>query len=321
MRLFFQRIGGIVRDLLLRYWLFVILLSSELLDLPLQGRRFTWKNSLSQSRIDRCLISANAGPIWPQMSLTALPRGQSDHVPIHFRSANVFDWGPKPFRSVNTWWEHKDFSSFVAESWGLNSEVFGDQNKSIKELSQEILVKKIVAKSGLLTETEKYDISKLKTELWTAERRVDSLWVQKSRLKWNVEGDRNTKFFHSVASTHYRNNHIFSIQVGDITFVEPTNIRLHIRNFFSSLYSQSDRIVYDLSGLTFSKVTISQADILIRPFMESEIFGALCSCGINSSFMVLIPKVAGSSNIKDYRPISLVHGLFKLLSKANGLSG
>ncbi|XP_050222384.1 uncharacterized protein LOC126672477 [Mercurialis annua] len=37
--------------------------------------------------------------------------------------------------------------------------------------------------------------------------------------------------------------------------------------------------------------------------------------GINSSFMMLVSKVAGSSNMKDYRPISLVNGLFKLLSK------
>ncbi|XP_050211387.1 uncharacterized protein LOC126661575 [Mercurialis annua] len=196
---------------------------------------------------------------------------------------------------------HEEFSNFVTESWGLvclnsqnlirrlrelrqaikkwNSEVFGDHNKRIKELNQEILVKEIAAESGLLTEAEKDDLSKLKSDLWTAEKRVDSLWVQKSREKWNVEGDRNTKFFHSVASTHYRNNHISSIQVEDNIFIEPKDIRFHIRDFFSSLFSKSDRVVYDLSGLNFSKITGPQADLLTRPFMESEIFGALCSCG------------------------------------------
>ncbi|XP_050233417.1 uncharacterized protein LOC126681904 [Mercurialis annua] len=52
---------------------------------------------------------------------------------------------------------------------------------------------------------------------------------------------------------------------------------------------------------------------------------SLASCGekklqgMNTSFMVLVPKVAGSTDIKDYRPISLVNGFFKLLSKTLSL--
>ncbi|XP_050232959.1 uncharacterized protein LOC126681465 [Mercurialis annua] len=64
------------------------------------------------------------------------------------------------------------------------------------------------------------------------------------------------------------------------------------------------------------------------PFSESESFAALflmvkerlkVRTGINSSFMVLVPKVTGSDNIKDYKPISLVNGVFKLLLKTLSL--
>ncbi|XP_050222649.1 uncharacterized protein LOC126672737 [Mercurialis annua] len=132
--------------------------NAKLFDLPLQGRSFTWQNSHSRSRIDRCLISAAASSAWPNMSLLALPRGQSDHVPICFRSANKIDWGPKPFRSIDAWWDHNDFEEFVKASWGeiclnssnliqrlkefrrrikgWNSDVFGEQSQKIKPLQK-----------------------------------------------------------------------------------------------------------------------------------------------------------------------------------------
>ncbi|XP_050221486.2 uncharacterized protein LOC126671737 [Mercurialis annua] len=319
--------------------------NSELLNLPLHGRLFTWQNSVSKSRIDRCLVSAIAGTLWPDMSLIALLNGQSDHISICFRSANGFDWGPKPFRSVDAWWDHSEFADFVKNSWDVacgnstnliqrlkdirqtikcwNSEVFGDQKKIIQDLSQKIQEKDLATESRILSE---------------AEKRIESLWIQKFRVKWNLEGDKNTKFFHSIASSHYRNNYISSVVVDGTIFSEPKDIRLHIREFYSKLYSL-------------------QADALVKSFQEAEIFNALCSCavkkepgpdgfnfyfyrkawpvmknaimelflnfhrfnilpgGINSSFMVLTPKVAGSTNIKDYCPISLFNGIYKLLSK------
>lgn len=47
---------------------------AKFIDLPLQGRRFTWRNSRSASRIDRGLVNAQASLFWPFMTLTALSR-------------------------------------------------------------------------------------------------------------------------------------------------------------------------------------------------------------------------------------------------------
>jgi DNA replicative helicase MCM subunit Mcm2 (Cdc46/Mcm family) len=36
---------------------------------------------------------------------------------------------------------------------------------------------------------------------------------------------------------------------------------------------------------------------------------------INSTFISLIPKIQGAKEVKDFRPISLVGGVYKIISK------
>ena len=38
-------------------------------------------------------------------------------------------------------------------------------------------------------------------------------------------------------------------------------------------------------------------------------------CSLNSTFIVLVPKKGGAEDIKDFRPISLVNSLYKLIAK------
>ncbi|XP_050233285.1 uncharacterized protein LOC126681777 [Mercurialis annua] len=209
-------------------------------------------------------------------------------------------------------------------------EIFGDRNTKIQELSGMILTKDIAADSVTITEVELAEYTSLKAELWRAEKNVESLW----------------------------NNHISSLPVDGTTYSEPNDIRVHVRDFYKSLFSYEGRIDFDISDLTFDKISDVQSGSLIKSFKESEMLDAICSCGVNKapgldgfnfyfyqrawpmmkdvvidffckfhsistlprginfSFLVLVPKVVGSSNINDYRPISLINGFYKMLSKA-----
>jgi hypothetical protein len=52
------------------------------------------------------------------------------------------------------------------------------------------------------------------------------------------------------------------------------------------------------------------------------LFGLLVE-KLNNAFITLIPKKAGAAQVKDFRPISLVHSFAKLVTKvlANRLAG
>lgn len=71
----------------------------ELLDLPLAGRKFTWRrpNNQAKSRIDRYIVSAEWNVLWPNCSQLVLDRNISDHSPLLLRQS-FQNWGPKPFR-------------------------------------------------------------------------------------------------------------------------------------------------------------------------------------------------------------------------------
>lgn len=89
----------------------------ELIDLPMAGRKYTWYRPNGQARrIDRFLVSSDWLMHWPNCELLGLNRDISDHCPLLLRSA-AQDWGPKPFRVLNCWFEHPGFEKFVVEAW------------------------------------------------------------------------------------------------------------------------------------------------------------------------------------------------------------
>ncbi|XP_028061248.1 uncharacterized protein LOC114264754 [Camellia sinensis] len=98
---------------------------SEVNDLPLLGRRYTWCNAREGekwSRIDRVL----AKPKWLEsfnMKLWGFPRAMFDHSPLLLME-DERDWGPRPFRFLNAWLLHLNFLPFM-EQWWLEHHVEG----------------------------------------------------------------------------------------------------------------------------------------------------------------------------------------------------
>ena len=50
---------------------------------------------------------------------------------------------------------------------------------------------------------------------------------------------------------------------------------------------------------------------IFKDFHERGRFGK----GLNSTFLVLIPKIRGAKDLKDFRPIGLVGSIYKLIAK------
>ncbi|KAK8631819.1 hypothetical protein V6N13_028597 [Hibiscus sabdariffa] len=83
----------------------------------------------------------------------------------------------------------------------------------------------------------------LKRKLWMSIRREDREWIQKSRVNWAVAGDRNTKFYHLVASARRRANYISNIEVREVLLSDPNEVNKAVELHFKYIYNDSKMIL------------------------------------------------------------------------------
>lgn len=279
-------------------------LESELQDLPLHGRDYTWHNSQAFSRIDRVLASCDILDHWPPMTISTVDMTLSNHFPILYQSHTTSTSGPKPFRSLNFWWEHADFLPLARSSWvqictddgnkdinfklkklrmairSWHSSHFGKLEQKIKELESQILnlTSSSVARPIPLDLTSALTLAR--SSLLQHSQELEILRHQQSRVSL---GDGNTSFFHRTASANYRNNRISQLDInGNLMFHGPS-ITSAIRSFYDNLFAAPPSVPFSLRRFHFNTVSNSQNLNLIAPFSVEEVWASICAYGENKA--------------------------------------
>lgn len=80
----------------------------------MNGHKFTWfrLNGQAKSQIDRILCSREWLDTWQGSMQEVLHRDVLDHCPLLLKNNN-YDWGPKPFRTLNCWFQDESFHDVV----------------------------------------------------------------------------------------------------------------------------------------------------------------------------------------------------------------
>jgi hypothetical protein len=212
----------------------------EVIDVPVLGKKFTWfsADGKSMSRIDRFLLSDGFISMFGISGQWVGDRDISDHCPI-WLIVSSDNWGPKPFRVINGWFDHPEFLPFIESCWKgykimgkkafvlkekfkllkeslrkWNKEVFGylDLNieKTVKELND--------LERSMGGDANDVDVplrAALNKDFWNQIHLKESLLKQKSRMKWVKEGDSNTKYFHESIKQRRGRNQLVALKVGD----------------------------------------------------------------------------------------------------------
>ncbi|GJR59837.1 RNA-directed DNA polymerase, eukaryota [Tanacetum coccineum] len=366
--------------------------SSGLVEVPLGGCAFTWchKSGSKMSKLDRFLISEGIMGFCPNITSITLDRYLSDHRPIILREV-CHDYGPIPFRMYHYWFEWDGFDRFIEDTWSNMS--ISDTNaisKFMKKLrhlklqtrlwvrdKKESATTKKAQLKGMLKDIDiLIDEKKVDQELLNKRMNVINLIhdlemleateiAQKAKIKWSIEGDENSKFFHGILNKK-RNQHAIRGILSEGNWIEDPN---SVKNEFFSHFKErfdspcSSRLM--LEGEFPNKLSADQSIDLESNVTIEEIKRAVWDCGIdkspgpdgftfgfyrrywdiikkdvadavsfffisgnfpkggNSSFIALIPKMQDAKVVKDYRPISLIGSLYKIIAKilANRLVG
>lgn len=96
----------------------------NLIDLGFNGIKYTWSNmrcrnsqSLILERLDRCLANDLWVHLYPEATITHLPRTHSNHSPFLLNLGHTHSNQIKPFRVESIWLSHQDFPNLIKESF------------------------------------------------------------------------------------------------------------------------------------------------------------------------------------------------------------
>ncbi|XP_023747685.1 uncharacterized protein LOC111895862 [Lactuca sativa] len=246
------------------------------------------------SKLDRFLCCCNFISSHPFFAVTALPREYSDHSPITLISGNCTN---DPYGTPN--------EVLVAKLRILKNAIKKwkriDQGNVLKETN---MLKTRVNELDMAAEYRNLSTSEI-TELRNGRKKILELenihqmdLRQKSKTEVNPIKTEAWKFFqHKFTETH--------------------KIIPNSEEIKNAIWSCGGDKAPGPDGFTFQFMKrywhMMKDDIMrfIKDFESTELMGKGC----NSSFITLAPKVKDPITLVDYRPISLIRVLYKIISK------
>ncbi|XP_071703930.1 uncharacterized protein [Rutidosis leptorrhynchoides] len=208
-----------------------------------------WRNKAGNklSKIDRFFVTNNVLFVVDDLKRSVLARGHSDHSPILLFQDKV-NFGPSYFKIYESWFSRPDFDATVRSAW---VEISATDNRDIvakfqnlksylrnwihtarsteairlSDLTNQINNYDAIIDTGQADESlvnsrntlyvERDDLTKLLS--------IDS--IQKARIKRDVEGDKNLKFFHCSLKHKRGAQHIQGLMVDGSWITDPLLIK------------------------------------------------------------------------------------------------
>ncbi|KAL8512922.1 hypothetical protein ACS0TY_019182 [Phlomoides rotata] len=273
--------------------------------MPLAGRKFTWyrPDGTCKSRLDRILVNSEWITRWPNQVLKGERRTLSDHCPIYMESA-IKNWGPRPFRFINTWVKHPQFKHFFESKWCSyqvhgwtafrlkeklkslrndlkvwNREVFGQIDQNISEKQREIETWDRIDDTLGLEENEVIDRNRCSAELLRYSLWKENQLFQQSKTKWLLEGDVNSGYFHGCINKRRKENEMAGLYFDGVWSDSVEDIRQGVRsNFLKQFKSPLMPRLHTPRSLFVSRMDVANNQFLTAQFLEDEVKEAIWSC-------------------------------------------
>ncbi|RVW16809.1 Transposon TX1 uncharacterized 149 kDa protein [Vitis vinifera] len=292
-------------------------------DIPLAGGPFTWiggLNSQAASRLDRFLISDQWEDHFSAISQSALPRLVSDHSPI-ILEAEGFSSGKSPFRFENMWLKIDGFKDLVRSWWN---------GYSVEGYSSHCIVEKLKALKKDLKKWNKevvgnvsFNIAEAFSRLqrWETKENENALTPEDLEAK-NLDLEEYKKWA-LLEETSWRQKSR-EICINGLNFKElgeglasSLEVMFSEEEIFAALSSFCGDKAPGPDGFTMAFWLFCWDVVkpeILGLFREFYLHGTF-QRSLNSTFLLLIPKKEGTEDLKDFRPISLVGSVYKLLAK------
>ncbi|KAJ9536695.1 LOW QUALITY PROTEIN: hypothetical protein OSB04_un000168, partial [Centaurea solstitialis] len=285
----------------------------ETFDVHFTGIHYTWcqkpkSESGLKRKLDRILANTEFTELFGDACARFAPRGLSDHSPglVQFREGKRIC---KPgFKFDNFLIDDPCFLSTVQQAWSVDVEgtfmfrvtsklkalkgpfrrlrsAYGNLSTTSVRLKDELDVAQLAADFDPDNPVLGQDVSRLR------EAYQRSCWAdlsasrQRAKVKWLTEGDANTKYFHRVIQERRHARFVHSVANSQGVFVFDDDVAMAFIEHFMSIIGTVDEEVMPImdDSLFVNRLSIGEANHMIRPILDEEIRQAIFSIGNDKS--------------------------------------
>nr|GFB79842.1 RNA-directed DNA polymerase, eukaryota [Tanacetum cinerariifolium] len=236
-------------------------------EIPLGGCSFTWchKSGSKMSKLDRFLVSKSFLSVCPTLSSITLDRFLLDHRPILLRES-TYDYGPSLFRFFKYWAEVYGFEKLIVETWSditacgsndmlnlmhklkiLKKKIRGWNSMRQSFKNSKIMLKSKLADVELVIDKENaseeviYKRLEIVNSINELEKQQSMKSAQKAKIKWAIEGDENSKYYHGILNKKGNNLAIRGVLEAGKWIKNPKLVKKEFLNHFKNRFGRPNK--------------------------------------------------------------------------------
>nr|GEU37131.1 RNA-directed DNA polymerase, eukaryota [Tanacetum cinerariifolium] len=185
----------------------------------------------------------------------------SDHRPIIMREAH-YDYGPIPFKFFHYWFKLDGF----------------DKKSILKDELADL--DGVIDKGEGLDGHRRREVIRLIQEV----EKVDAMKVaQKTKIKWSIEGDENSKYYHGVLNKKRGHLSILGVLVDGIWMESSHLVKHEFFEDFKNRFEKPNKSYILLESDFIKRISLEQNDDLEREVSNDEIKRAVWNFGIDKA--------------------------------------
>jgi hypothetical protein len=236
----------------------------SLIDIGAMGPKFTWRGPVYHGgqrifeRLDRALCNSQWRIMFPDGYVKVLTRlDYSDHHPIIISPKEAPHLvAPKHFRFESAWMLESNYNNMLRQSWNRDGSIVTNlinverniKNWKFQTIDQVLHQKKALMgriggiqrslQSGRNRAGLKRLEQRLQWELNDILRKEELMWFQRSRAKWLMDGDRNTRYYHVKTVARRRKNNVIMLKDDNGQWIDDvTQLQNLSTDFYKKLFS------------------------------------------------------------------------------------
>jgi hypothetical protein len=277
----------------------------KLIDIGAMGAKFTWRGPIYNGgqriyeHLDRAMCNSKWSLSFPDGFVKVLARVDfSDHHPIIISPREAPHLvAPRQFRFESAWLLETTYMDMMGASWNNEESITNNLSNVEREIKEwkyqtfdQVLhqKRKLNARIGGIQYNMQRGLNRiglarlerrLQEELSSVLKKEELMWYQRSRAKWLVDGDRNTRYYHLKTVNRRRRNNVFMLKDDSGEWVEDVG-QVHnlASSFYKKLFSDDQRTrQWHTTSISFPTLDIDVKAKLRAPISREEVYRATFS--------------------------------------------